>query len=117
MKNDGQQLEMKKHILDDIFEQEIYRRNFLQKTAKFGVGAVGLTLLNSLGVISAKAEYSAPVTLSSNPASSKLYTIDFKSTDELARYTRLSSLKATQPLLMAHRAGYSPQGIWPENAL
>ncbi|MCZ4281234.1 glycerophosphodiester phosphodiesterase family protein [Kiloniella laminariae] len=39
----------------------------------------------------------------------------FSSPKELSRYTRLSALK--QPLIIAHRAGYSPAGIWPECAL
>jgi glycerophosphoryl diester phosphodiesterase len=119
MTDDGKQHEKKLPILEEAFEKEIDRRTFLQKTTKFAAGAVGLTLFNSLGGFSVNAESSAPVTvtMSSNPTSSKLYTIDFKSTDELARYTRLSSLQATQPLIMAHRAGYSPQGIWPENAM
>ncbi|WP_020590475.1 glycerophosphodiester phosphodiesterase family protein [Kiloniella laminariae] len=39
----------------------------------------------------------------------------FSSPKELSRYTRLSALK--QPLIIAHRAGYSPTGLWPECAL
>lgn len=52
-----------------------------------------------------------------NPATSQgdLIVKRFASTDELAAYTRLSALR--QPLLMAHRAGYSPQGTWPECAI
>ena len=99
MTNYGKQHEKKLPILEEAFEKEIDRRSFLQKTTKFAAGAVGLTLFNSLGGFSVNAESRAPVTvtMSSNPTSSKLYTIDFKSTDELARYTRLSSLQATQP--------------------
>ncbi len=45
----------------------------------------------------------------------RLFVKRFSSPDELARYTRLDAL--TQPLLMAHRAGYSPQGGLPECAI
>jgi len=45
----------------------------------------------------------------------RLFVKRFSSPSELARYTRLDAL--TQPLLMAHRAGYSPQGRWPECAI
>ena len=45
----------------------------------------------------------------------RLFVKHFSSPDALARYTRLDALK--QPLLMAHRAGYSPQGGLPECAL
>jgi hypothetical protein len=44
-----------------------------------------------------------------------IFTKRFTSADALARYTRLDAL--TQPLLMAHRAGYSPQGGFPECAI
>ena len=45
----------------------------------------------------------------------QLYVKHFSSSDELARYTRLDAL--TQPLLMVHMAGYSPQGGLPECAI
>ena len=45
----------------------------------------------------------------------KLFVRHFSSPEELARYTRLDAL--TQPLLMAHKAGYSPQGGLPECAI
>lgn len=45
----------------------------------------------------------------------RLFVKRFSSPNELGRYTRLDAL--TQPLLMAHRAGYSPQGKWPESAI
>lgn len=45
----------------------------------------------------------------------RLFVKRFSSADALARYTRLDAL--TQPLLMAHRAGYSPQGGLPECAI
>jgi len=45
----------------------------------------------------------------------KLFIKRFSSADELARYTRLDAL--TQPLLMAHKTGYSPQGGMPECAI
>ncbi|MEO1017748.1 MAG: glycerophosphodiester phosphodiesterase family protein [Pseudomonadota bacterium] len=54
-------------------------------------------------------------TLGSAAAQEDLVVKRFANTDELAAYTRLSALN--QPLLMAHRAGYSPQGVWPECAI
>ncbi|WP_052947830.1 glycerophosphodiester phosphodiesterase family protein [Aneurinibacillus tyrosinisolvens] len=115
MKRDGQAPEKENQLLESIFTKEFDRRSFLEKTTKIAGAAFGLSLINSLANTPVKAEPSAPVPLSSNQK--KLHTIHFNSTEELARYTRLSSLQATQPLVMAHRAGYSPQGIWPESAL
>ncbi|WP_172294851.1 glycerophosphodiester phosphodiesterase family protein [Pseudoruegeria sp. HB172150] len=47
-------------------------------------------------------------------AQEKLFIKQFDSAEALAAYSRLSALQVSQPLLMAHRAGYSPQGGLPE---
>lgn len=78
---------------------------------------------NDAGTLQAATEAAKP---KSNPQGAKpaakpgakperLYTIRFETPEELARYTRLDAL--SQPLLLAHRAGYSPEGKWPECAL
>jgi glycerophosphoryl diester phosphodiesterase len=74
------------------------RRNFIKTSS---VALAGISLTNSLAGDIVDDE--------------KLFIKHFNSPDELARFTRLDSL--TQPLLMAHRAGYSPQGGWPECAI
>ncbi len=58
---------------------------------------------------------SLPALGSAALAQSGLVVKRFESPEALAAYTRLSVLN--QPLLMAHRAGYSPQGTWPECAI
>ncbi len=74
------------------------RREFM----KAGVATLaGISLLDVLATQTKPAE--------------RLFVKRFSSPGDLARYTRLDAL--TQPLLMAHRAGYSPQGRWPECAI
>lgn len=43
--------------------------------------------------------------------------IHFDSPDQLARYTRYDYLTRHNPLLLGHRAGYVPDGPWPESGL
>ena len=43
--------------------------------------------------------------------------IRFDSPAQLAAYTRYDYLVANKPLLLGHRAGYYPDGPWPESAI
>lgn len=51
------------------------------------------------------------------PPRSAEHSIVFDSPAELAAYLRHDRLAATGPLLLAHRAGYHPDGPWPGSAL
>jgi glycerophosphoryl diester phosphodiesterase len=73
------------------------RRHFLE---------AGLAAIPATSLIEVSAEFGQE---------DRLFVKRFASPGELARYTRLDALN--QPLLMAHRAGYSPQGGLPECAL
>lgn len=86
------------------------------------------TLLGGLGAVASLATADPAVALvhDANPGPERLivqtpgaprFGIHFDSADQLAAFTRYDYLSDNQPLLLGHRAGYYPDGPWPESAL
>lgn len=88
-----------------------------------GSAAVGLNSSTSARAASGTALYTSPTnsrlgeTITVPTPGAAKYPIFFSSPDQLAAYTRMSHLTETTPLLLGHRAGYLPDGPWPESAL
>lgn len=92
-------------MTDAFLTQPLQRREALAKMGSLGGGALLGAAIVGCGGSNAVAE---PVL---HPFGRR-----FASTDELATYTRLSSLRQ-QPLMLAHRSGYGPLGGLPENTI
>lgn len=91
----------------------ISRRTTLRAAA---ITSLGVTAAGAIGTNPATTTPASAAT-SSSPRRRKRLTVDFRSTDALARFTRRQSLIDLGGLPLAHRAGFSPQGIWPESAI
>lgn len=93
---------------------EISRRSALAGAAALA-GAGAFSVAQS-GIATATTPTSGGSITVPAPGKAK-YPIHFRSSDQLAAYTRYGHLKAHGPLVLADGAGRTPHGPWPESAL